>query len=234
MDTEEREFTTPKGATVRLHCRTGTNDQMMAYSALNEDEYGLGSIDAGTLSLVADIGAHIGMVAIGIALDHPGCDVIAVEPLAENVELMRRNAELNGVANRMLIIHGAASKTSAPVTIAWDFEGHEAAEMHRYVGNQPMPEGTVQRTAQVPGVTLASIIPAGTLDLLVTDCEGGEYELLGGKTPAAKAARARVTEIRGEFHGGFAKLADLLAATHEVCQTRGDDATGGFVARVKP
>lgn len=234
MDTEEREFRTPKGTAVRLHCRPNTNDQMMAYSALNEDEYGLGSIQSDTLSLAADIGAHIGMVAIGIALDHPRCDVIAVEPLAENVRLLESNARLNGVADRIEIIHGAASKTSASVTIAWDFEGHEAAEMHRYVGNQPMPSGTVQQTAQVPGVTLASIIPARTLDLLVTDCEGGEYELLAGKTPAAKRAKARVREIRGEYHGGFDKLTDLLTATHTVCRTRGDDATGGFVAQLKP
>jgi len=226
---DQKEFRTPHGRTVRLWCRPGTNDRDMAYSALDEDEYGLRDVPRGSLRLAADIGAHIGMVAIGLALDHPGLDVLAVEPVPANIELLRRNIDENGVADRVTIIPGAASKTRTSVDIAWDFAGGEAADMHRYVGNQPMPEGTKQSVLAVAGITLADLIPAGTLDLMVMDCEGGEYALLG----APATAKARVRQIRGEYHGGYARLVGLLDKTHDVKRVKGDDAVGGFIATAR-
>jgi len=226
--TEEREFRTPHGKPVRLLCRPGTNDQMMAYSCLDEDEYRLRDIPAGTLTLAADVGAHIGMVAIGLALDHPGARVLAVEPLPANIALLEENAHRNGVGDRVTVIWGAASRTKGNVDIAWSFAGDEAADMHRFVGNQPMAAGTKQETLTVPGVTLASLVTTGALDLLVTDCEGGEYDLLAGKT-----AKARVREIRGEYHGGFTRLEGLLADTHDVEAIGGTASFGGFIARAR-
>ena len=231
--TEEREFRTPHGRPVRLLCREGTNDQMMAWSSLNEDEYHLADIPAGTLSLAADIGAHIGMVAIGLALDHPTCHVIAVEPIPANLSLLEENVRRNGVEDRVSVIRGAASKTASSVDIAWKFEGNEAAEMHRFVGNQPMAEGTKQEVVTVPGITLTNLIPAGTFDLLVTDCEGGEYDLFGSTAKYAKETRKRVREIRGEYHGGWDKLEKLLSPTHDVEPIGGSSSFGGFIARVK-
>ena len=226
---DQKEFRTPHGRTVRLWCRPGTNDRDMAYSALDEDEYGLRDVPRGSLRLAADIGAHIGMVAIGLALDHPGLDVLAVEPVPANIELLRRNIDENGVADRVTVIPGAASKTRTSVDIAWDFAGGEAADMHRYVGNQPMPEGTKQSVLAVAGITLADLIPAGTLDLMVMDCEGGEYALLG----APATAKSRVRQIRGEYHGGYTRLVGLLDKTHDVKRVKGDDAVGGFIATAR-
>jgi len=231
---EEREFRTPHGATVRLLCRPGTNDQMMAQSCLDEDEYGLADVPVGSVSLAADIGSHIGMVAIGLAVDHPTANILAVEPLDENLHLIEENARLNGVLDRITIIPGAAAKTKAKgVRIAWDFEGHEQAAMHRFVANQPMPDGTRQKFATVEAITLADLIPAGTLDMLVTDCEGGEYELLGNASAAGKNALRRVAEIRGEYHGGYTRLVELLDATHVVERVGGDANVGGFIARLR-
>ena len=227
---DQKEFRTPHGKTVRLWCRPGTNDRDMAYSALDEDEYGLRDVPRGSIHLAADVGAHIGMVAIGLAVDHPTASIVAVEPVPANVELLRRNIEENGVADRIAILEGAAAKTkSAPVTIAWDFAGGETASVHRFVGNQPMPAGTTQTTLQVPAVTLSDIIPAGTLDLLVIDCEGGEYAFLG----APATAKQRVRQIRGEYHGGYGKLLALLEKTHVVERIKGDEAVGGFIATLR-
>ena len=226
---DQKEFRTPHGRTVRLWCRPGTNDRDMAYSALDEDEYGLRDVPRGSLHLAADVGAHIGMVAIGLAVDHPGLDVLAVEPIPANIELLRRNIDENGVADRVTIIPGAASKTRTQVDIAWDFAGGETANVHRYVGNQPMPAGTTQSVLSVAGITLVDLIPAGTLDLLVMDCEGGEYALLG----APATAKQRVRQIRGEYHGGYGKLLALLDKTHVVERIAGNDAVGGFIATAR-
>lgn len=229
---EKREFRTPKGRTVRLWCRPGTNDQMMAYSCLDEDEYGLKDVDLED-GLAADIGSHIGMIAIGLLVDNPHAVCVALEPIAQNVALIVQNAEENDVRHRLEVRHGAAAQKKGMVDIAWDFEGGDIASMHRFVGNQPMPDGTVQKTASVPGVTLADIIPAGTIRLLVTDCEGGEYALLGNTTATGWSTKGRVAEIRGEYHKGYSRLVSLLAKTHDVERLRGDDEVGGFVARLR-
>ena len=229
---ELKEFRTPKGRTVRLWCRPGTNDQMMAYSCLDEDEYGLKDVDLES-GLAVDVGSHIGMVAIGLLIDNPHAVCVAVEPLAENVALIIRNAEENDVRHRLEIEHGAAARKKGDVEIAWDFAGGDIASMHRYVGNQPMPDGTMQKTATVRGITLSDILRAGTARLLVTDCEGGEYDLLGNTTATGWSVKSRVAEIRGEYHDGYTRLVELLDKTHDVERLRGDDAVGGFVARLR-
>ncbi len=75
---EEKTFTTPHGNQVRLYCRPGTNDADMARSALENDEYNLKDIPVHSIKRAVDIGAHTGMVAIGLAVDHPNVRVIAV------------------------------------------------------------------------------------------------------------------------------------------------------------
>lgn len=222
----ERAFVSPNGRTVLLDCREGTNDEMMARSCLDEDEYGLRGHPP--IRTAADIGAHIGPVAIGLALDHPEARIVAVEPVAANVELLRANLSRNGVADRVDVVHGAATHPRRrTVRVAWDFDGHEIATMHRFVGNQPMPRGTVQQVVEVPAVSLAAVLDrlGSSCDLLVTDCEGAEYGLLADRAVSA------VSEIRGEYHRGWGDLERLLAATHSLTRIRGDEQVGGFAAR---
>jgi FkbM family methyltransferase len=229
----ERElFRTPHGKAIRLECREGTNDAMMARSSLDEDEYRLGDIPAGTLTTAVDVGAHIGMVAIGLALDHPDCMVQAVEPIPANVDILKANIARNGVEDRVRVVWGAASRNAQQVDVAWAFEGGDAADMHRFVGNQPMAPGTRQKTVTVPGITLNGLITPTGIDLLVIDCEGGEYELFAGKTAVAMKTKRLVREIRGEYHGGFTRLEALLES-HEVVPIGGASTFGGFIARVR-
>lgn len=227
---EERSFETPGGNTARFLVRPGTNDAMMAESAVQSDEYGLRGLRLGD-GVVVDVGAHIGQLAVAVALDHPDARVIAVEPLPENVDLMRRNVALNGVADRVEILEGAvAAPRKKTVTVAYGFAGGEGETMHRYVGNQTMPDGTEHQTVKVPAITLAMIVSKakGSVALLVTDCEGGEYGLL------ADPAVAMVDDIRGEYHGGYAALVTLLEGTHDVTQVSGDAYFGGFRAVRRP
>jgi FkbM family methyltransferase len=225
---ELRTFRSPRGRKIMLNCRPGTNDAMMAESSLDQDEYGLRSLEL--TGVAVDVGAHIGMVTIGLLKDNDHLRVLAVEPVAENVALLLENAALNDVADRVTVLEGAAAKpTAKTVTIAYDFRGGEMQDMHRFVGNQPMPEGTRQTTKTVPAITLPFLVrqAGGAIDLLVTDCEGGEYDLLQG------AALAKVAHIRGEYHDGWARLEKALAATHDVGRTGDDDAFGGFRATLR-
>lgn len=224
---EERSFRTPRGRTVRLLVRPGTNDAMMAESSLVEDEYGLRGVELSD-GWAVDVGAHIGMVTAGILIDNPACRVIAVECVPDNLELLRRNLELNGVDGRAVVIRGAVADGKADnVQISYDFRGGEMESMHRFVANQSMPDGTTATSITVPAIPLPFLVrkAGGHISLLVTDCEGGEYGLFAGKGLGA------VAEIRGEYHDGFPRLRELLRKTHDVEQTRGGEGSGGFVAR---
>lgn len=223
-----REFRSPRGRKIMLNCREGTNDAMMAESALDQDEYGLRAFEV--TGVAVDVGAHIGMVTIGLLKDNPNLRVLAVEPIAANVALLLENAALNDVSERVTVLEGAAAKpTAKTVTIAYDFRGGETQDMHRFVGNQPMPEGTQQTTKSVPAITLPLLVrqAGGTIDLIVTDCEGGEYDLLQG------TSLAKVDTIRGEYHDGYERLAKALQPTHKVERVGEDDAFGGFRATLR-
>lgn len=224
-------FATRRGNAVELLVRDGTNDAMMAESAIEADEYGLANVELGS-GVAVDIGAHIGMVAIALAVDHPEARIIAVEPVPENVALMRDNLELNGVADRVEVVEAGAGKATGYMTIEYAFAGGDVADMHRFVANQTMDEGTTSKTLTVRSVSLGDLTRE-PVRLLVTDAEGAEYQLFGRTSVAARREKALVAEIRGEFHGSYEKLVELLDATHEVERLSAGD-LGMFVARVRP
>lgn len=226
---QQRSFTTPRGHTALIWCRPGTNDAMMAESAITGDEYQLRDWE-GDHAQVVDVGAHIGMVSIAIALDHPTAHVWAIEPVPENVALMRANLEANGVAHRVTILEGAAAAPRATrASIAYDFTGSDMATMHRWVANQTMPAHTPGRQATVKAITLPDLVRRceGYITLLITDCEAGEYALLQGTSLSA------VHEIRGEYHDGYERLKAQLERTHTVERGKGTEGSGGFIARRK-
>ena len=192
-------FTTPRGNSAVMECRPDTNDEMVCYSILTEDEYGFRPLHLTGTAL--DIGAHIGAATVALALDNPELRVIAVEPVPDNIILLARNVEANGLSDRVSIIEGAAGR--GPQRVGWDFRARKkaditAASMHRYIGNQRMPKGTRAAEITVPGYTLAKLVKlaGGAVSLVKIDCEGCEHGWFSG--PALE----HVERIHGEVHQG--------------------------------
>jgi FkbM family methyltransferase len=225
---ELRTFRSPRGRKIMLNCRPGTNDAMMAESSLDQDEYGLRSLEL--TGVAVDVGAHIGMVTIGLLKDNDHLRVLAVEPVAENVALLLENAALNDVADRVTVLEGAAAKpTAKTVRISRGIPGAGDSDMHRFVGTSRLDPGAALIETTVAAITLPFLVrqAGGTIDLLVTDCEGGEYDLLQG------TALAKVAHIRGEYHDGFPRMQKQLAATHDCEMVREDVGCGGFRATLR-
>jgi FkbM family methyltransferase len=204
---------TPRGRTVRLHYRKDTSDLATIGSTFRlwgtlHDEYDLASIQS--YGLLVDVGAHIGSVCVAYLVDNKSAHAVAVEPLPENIDMIRKNAESAGVAERLTIIEGAFG-TSA---ISY------GSDDHRYIGNGR--GGT--EVVTVPEASLSAIVEKhGPVTVLKTDCEGGEWALL------ADPAIADVPLIVGEYHMfGPKALHALLDATHDV--TAGTEPTGNFRA----
>jgi len=71
--------------------------------------------DAGRLptrGVFVDVGAHVGTTSIMALLHHGFSEAVSIEPDPDNVRMLRASAELNGVAERIHVIHGALSDSA--------------------------------------------------------------------------------------------------------------------------
>lgn len=211
-------FTTPRGNTAHMRYRLETNDWNTCWASLNEDEYHLRELPL-LSGLAVDIGAYVGSVSIGLALDNPDLRVVCVEPVPENVELIAQNVAENGLSDRVTILRaGAAAPDVAASTVRWRYRGSVTADHHAFVGNLSLIEGTgavgvAFEEEQVACVSLSSLTAEyGPIRLLKIDCEGCEWSAL--KDPAV----ADIPLCLGEWHPTAGKtVADLMAlldATH--------------------
>jgi FkbM family methyltransferase len=227
---------TARGNLVKMAYREGTSDLGTIGATFRlwgklEDEYDLAGLPDDLSGTAIDIGAHIGTVALALLADHPRLRVIAVEPLAENVEMIAKSAAENGLADRLTILHAGISDSDT-ATVDWNWrattnEGYWRT--NRFIGNVMVPkEGEYEMahdTAVVPGVSLKSLLPKGRAVFLKIDCEGCEWVAL--KDPAVK----RIDRIAGEYHGfpGPDGLNEYLGATHTI-DIRPEGACGMFTA----
>ena len=206
-------FVTPKGQPVAMSWRETTADWNNLTSSMVEDEYNLRYLDLTGVAL--DIGAYIGGVTVGLLTDHPGLKVVSVEPIPENLELLRENADWT---DRLTIVEGAVGHGD----IRYDYEADDGrvddfAGQHRYYGNtfgfDLYCAGQDHKSVQAPVYTIADLVPEGDIALCKIDCEGGEYGFFDSPDVA------RIDLIVGEWHpngGGPDDIRQLLEPTHDV------------------
>jgi FkbM family methyltransferase len=193
-------FATPRGNPAVMHYRLATNDWNTINASMNEDEYGLAAL-APLRGLAVDIGAYVGSVGIGLALDNPDLKVICVEPVPENAALIRWNIEANKLENRVSVLQMAAAAPDVhTTTVRWRYRGSELADHHAFVGNTSLIEGTGTTGVEFEEETvlcvsvMGLITRYGPIQLLKIDCEGGEWSAL------TDPAVAEIPLIVGEVH----------------------------------
>jgi FkbM family methyltransferase len=190
------QYTLPSGGAVQMTVRSGTNDHNVCYSIITEDEYQLDRVKPLT-GVALDVGAHIGAATVALLATNPELRVIAIEPVPENIELLKANTEPYG--DRVTIIEGAVGK--GPQKVRYNFVDpdpkDDTASVHRFIANQRMPSTVEYDEITVPGVTLSELVAEhGSIAFIKIDCEGCEDGFLND--PAIE----QVGLVHGEFHNG--------------------------------
>lgn len=220
------------GRLVEWLCRTDTNDGALVAGIISNDEYHLGELPSLSGTAI-DVGAHIGIVALALAVDHPDLHVIAVEVVPYNVEGLRLNIEHNGLGDRVSVVEAAADAPGVKTTkVLWNYRSAENAEQaytddSRYIANIFDGAGSDADEHRVKSVSLDQLMKGiDRLALLKIDCEGCEWAFLRSKRVAD------IDLIIGEYHngGGIEALRDLIGKTHEVSAIGGSEDVGMFRA----
>lgn len=210
---------TAGGHTAYLAVRQDTNDAALAWGIIEGNEYPFATM-RGLSGWAIDIGAHIGIVSVALALDNPDLKVVAVEALPENAAMLRRNVLLNGLSERVFIEEAAASDESEykaeatiPIVYGWskaqNQPDHYMAES-RFIGGMVGANDT-SKTALCPALSLGGIIAKYAMtevELVKIDCEGCEWFFL--RSPSLKRVRRIVGEMHIGKHGQAADLRKML------------------------
>jgi FkbM family methyltransferase len=223
------QFRTPRGVPVPMTYREETSDWNTITACMTEDEYGLRArIVAG---LAFDIGAHVGGVAIGLAIDNPELEVVAVEPVPDNVALLRRNVSQNGLDGRITVIAGAVGD-GQPVEIRYRYRGTETAEHHAFIGNSSLAYDSggelAHETTTYTSRTIATLwLEFGIPDFVKIDTEGAEWAFLAENANSLPYITGEWHPVRGHTQDDFRAL---LERSHDITFSGPIAGPGGFEA----
>ena len=229
-------WTTPGGNPARFtfRYRPETTDWNSISSILTHDEY-----DIRGLALegwAVDVGSHVGSMAIALALDNPDLRVIAIEPVPDNVRLVRLNVEQNGLADRVVVLAGGAGGPEMDTTrVAWNWDDGPGGTNtgHRFIGGSHLAlanPSVAHEEIEVPSWSIHELlwyVKASRFAFLKIDCEGCEATFL------TDPAISQIDRIVGEYHPPYinpATLHLLLDATHVLSIPDETLSLGSFVA----
>ena len=186
--------------------------------------------DRGRRTLL-EVGANIGTGAVEAIHQHGFERVLAFEPEPENFKILRMNAILNGVEDRVESIHAAISDRDGTAVLQVSSRNSGA---HSLSGADVAAIGTVE----VPTVCFDSMVARGELDagavsLLWMDIEGYELHALMGARTLMQRGVPVVMELNPPVLDAAGRVDQLLPTlephyTHVVRMrdlNKGDDAT---------
>jgi FkbM family methyltransferase len=133
--------------------------------------------------------------------------VLSCEPSATTASYLHRNAEQNGVADRVTVFQRAVAATTGRAMFH-DNGGGSGLNGLAAAGHASGPATEVETMAFDDAVASAT----APVDVLKIDCEGGEYDLVLGSSPESWESVQRVVI---EFHPvdghGWPELHDFFA-----------------------
>ena len=190
---------------LKFRVRRLTSDVQFVENVITQREYLPPGITIQPTDTVIDIGANIGTFALQAArLAHRG-GVIAVEPDAENLRLLRLNVSQNATANVTIVPVAITGKTGEVVLHRSVEGGYHTIREGQLIGGPGVP-------VRVPCLSLHDLFAQSQVercDLLKLDCEGAESEILGS---IGVADFQRIRQVAMEYHGTIEPVIASLRA----------------------
>jgi FkbM family methyltransferase len=142
---------------------------------------------------VYDVGAYLGITALVMARGlGTGGRLLAFEPTPKAAGIIRENAVLNGLADRITVINAfVGSRPGALV----EFHGSEPSVYNSAIASRSALRGEAGiQTALTPAVTLDEVSSATdtTPEFVKIDVEGAELDVLAGMARLLQEARPTV------------------------------------------
>ncbi len=180
---------------VRLQLRCNGGADAFIHSEVFERQYYRLPL-ARAPETILDLGANIALSTIFLARLYPNSRIACVEPVAENLRLLRRNLELNGVTAD--VIAAAVGPTDGIVTMQ-----RSARDYAHHVADEASPPGSLFEVAGISMPTILRRLGWSRVGLLKMDIEGHERRLFA---PACDCDWLRqVDTLCLEYHHHFAE-----------------------------
>ena len=179
-------------------CRDNLASILLIYSILINSEYHVPRETA----TIYDLGANIGIAAIYFHSVVPDSEIICVEPGKENLDLLRRNLEINRI--RSTVIEGAVSKYSGVVPLYLYPDAPLSHSLHKKERAMGSSRCVVE---DVRSFRFDEVVQGDDYGMKI-DIEGSEHDLVGFPNVINKAAWIIGEVHYGSFLGG--RSSDLL------------------------
>ena len=201
----QKEWDGPQGTHANFVFRPGTADENTINATFLEDEYHFVNFPPSEGEGMIDAGGYIGSTAILYAKLYPFCKVACIEPLPENLEIIRQNIDRNGLTNQIILIAGALWGTSEGKTKIYYRDASTVGKVHKFVGSavKQYHETVSEDFAEAQNITLMDVMAMMNFQcvrLLKMDVEGAEYEAFKGLT---EEYQKKIKTIVGEYHNIF-------------------------------
>lgn len=197
-----KDFKGPNGLSAVFCFRPDTADENTINATFRDDEYQFRKYQPAAGESMIDAGGYIGTTAILYALLYPETRVITIEPLPENLEILRKNIEVNNLSDRITVVEKALFLHSDYVVGIYYRDDSPVGVAHKFVGTtaKKYTESVGSRFYNAITITLARIFEEnqiGNVRLLKMDIEASEYQALFG---VPDDVLNRIQTITGEYH----------------------------------
>jgi FkbM family methyltransferase len=189
---DELTFVTRSGQQISCPNRPGA--RVPIYEVYAEDTYGLQAFLGPMLNRpirVIDIGAHVGAFACQLAAISPQATIECFEPSASTAAYLRRNAEQNGLGDRIAVDERAVAGHAGFA----DFVDNGAGSaLNGLVDSVPTGSAAGESATSVPTTTFDAVVAdrEQPVDVVKLDCEGGEYDAVLNSSAASWSSVDRV------------------------------------------
>lgn len=154
-------------------------------------------VDVPCVSRILDLGGNIGVATLWFAWNFPGGKICTVEPIPDNLSVLRRNIQVNGAPAKVVAAAAGAEDGKTRFAMSEDPRQHSTS----------IDVLRTERTVEVDVLsvpTLLTLMGWKDVDLLKIDVEGAEREILGGRPEWLRKVRC----ILGEGHVGVGYTID--------------------------